>query len=149
MRKHILKIGLISLAYLGIIGPENALAGTCRNLKAASPMSYITYPIGTSNTHIAERMRSGHVYPTRLQVLRQMAAKTGRRVNPANPTAGFLNYKVRCRVLGRTFSRSSRRVSYRYKCYASGRYCSLNVRGPIRDGVQGEVRGRRGRAWRP
>lgn len=145
MRKPIAKVVLISFAYLGLMLPESALAGTCISLSATSPTSYITYPIGTNNTHIAERMRSGHVYPTRLQVLRQMAAKTGRRVNPANPTAGFLNYKVTCRILARTFSKPSRRVSYKYKCYASGRYCSLNASAPMR----GTVRGRRDRPWRP
>lgn len=141
MKKHIINLGVFSFAYLSLMLPETALAGTCRTISASSPTSYITYPIGTSNSHIAERMRAGHVYPTRLQVLRQMAAKTGRRVNPANPTAGFLNYKVTCRILGRTFSRSNRRVSYKYKCYASGRYCRVNVRGSIRE--------RSGRPWRP
>lgn len=140
MKRVIFKPSLLGFAYLFFLFPVTAHAGTCRTLSATSPVKYITYPIGTSNAHIAERMRSGHIYPTRLQVLRQMAAKTGRRVNPANPVAGFLNYNVTCRILGRTYSRSSRRVSYRYKCYASGQYCSVNVRGP--------VRGRRDRPWR-
>lgn len=141
MNKSALKVALLGIVYLSFMVPGTAQAGTCRTLSAASPVSYITYPIGTSNMHIAERMRSGHVYPTRLQMLRQMAAQTGRRVNPANPVAGFLNYNVTCRILGRTVSRSSRRVSYRYKCYAAGRYCSVNVRRPVQT--------RRGRPWRP
>lgn len=61
MNKSALKVALLGIVYLSFMVPGTAQAGTCRTLSAASPVSYITYPIGTSNTHIAERMRSGHM----------------------------------------------------------------------------------------
>ncbi len=138
MKKLQLVITFAFILPIIFIAPKESFASECRTLRASSPISYITYNIGTSNTHIAERMRSGHVYPTRLQTLRILAQKTGRRVDPANPVAGFLNFNVTCRIFGRTYSRSSRRVVYKHKCFATGRICSLSRTRPV------------GRApWRP